>query len=204
MVSKHWNEGQCQFIPDYTPESASGLAVETQLSWLFLWLFLIIPLIILFIPNYSYYAHIRSRSYCHSLGNQLPQERAIACRGPEDHCPLWFHFGQQPPGRRWKESVVFCCLCLSALQLGIIRIIQIIKIIVIIGISKIISIIEIIEIISKISPEHQALKAELAGARCVTDELLSSFSCMNQGGNSVSFGTLWLLNISTTQQRHAR
>ena len=32
MVSKHENEEQCQFIPDYTHEFASGLAVETQLS----------------------------------------------------------------------------------------------------------------------------------------------------------------------------
>ena len=43
------------------------------------------------------------------------------------------------------EKRFFCCLCLSALQLGIIKII---KIIVIIG---------IIEIISKILPEHQTL-----------------------------------------------
>ena len=40
---------------------------ETQLSWLFLWLFLIIP-------NYSYYAHNPSRSNGHSVGNQLPKK----------------------------------------------------------------------------------------------------------------------------------
>ena len=136
MVSKHGNKEQCQFIPDCTVICthvfASGPAVETQLSWLFLWLFLIIP-------NYSYYAYNPNRSNGHSLGNQLPQKRAIACRGPEDHCPLLCCMGQQIPGNPgywWKESVVFCCLCLSALQLGIIRII---KIIVIIGIIEIIS-----------------------------------------------------------------
>ena len=30
------------------------------------------------------------------------------------------------------------------------------------------------------------------------------FHCMNQEGNSFSFGTLRLLNIFTTQQRHTR
>ena len=79
MVSKHENEEQCQIIPDYSHDFAIGPAVETQLSWLFLSLFLIIP-------NYSYYAHNKSRSNGHSLGNQPPQARAIACRGPEDQC----------------------------------------------------------------------------------------------------------------------
>ena len=78
------------------------------------------------------------------------QQRAIACRGPDDHCHLLFRISQQTPGRRWKESVVFCCLCLSSLQLGIIRRIRTIRII------MIINIIGIIEIISKILPEHQA------------------------------------------------
>ena len=88
---------------------------------------------------------IRSRSNRHSLGNHLPQARAIACRGPEDHCHLLFHIGQQTPGRQWKESVVFCSLCLSALPLGIIRIIKIIVKINIIGIIEIL-------VMSKILP----------------------------------------------------
>ena len=50
IVSKHGNEEQRQFISDYSHQFAYGQAVETQLSWLILWLFLIIPLIIL---NYS-------------------------------------------------------------------------------------------------------------------------------------------------------
>ena len=83
MVSRHGNQGQCKIIPNYSHDFASGPAVETELSWLFLWLFLIIP-------NYSYYAHNPRRSNGNSLGNQLPQKRAIACRGPENHCPLRF------------------------------------------------------------------------------------------------------------------
>ena len=31
------NEEQYQIIPDYSHDFASGPAVETQLSWLFLW-----------------------------------------------------------------------------------------------------------------------------------------------------------------------
>ena len=123
--------------------------METQLSWIFLWLFLIIP-------NYSSYAHNPSRFIGHSLENQLPQKKSNrlqnSCTGPDDHCPLRFRIGQRIPGWWWKERVVFCCLCLSALQLGIIRIIKIIVIIGIIG---------IIEIIIKILPEHQALGAAL-------------------------------------------
>ena len=59
---------------------------------------LIIPLIIPNYSQYSYYAHNPSRSIGHSLGNQLPHKRAIACRDPEDHCPLLFRIGQQIPG----------------------------------------------------------------------------------------------------------
>ena len=110
-------------------------------SQIFVWLFLIIP-------NYSFCPHNRSRSNGHLLGNQLQQPRAVACRGPEDHCHLRFRIGQQTPGRWWKERVVFCCLCLSVVQLGIRRIIRI---------TVIINIIGIIEIISKILPERQAL-----------------------------------------------
>ena len=64
---------------------------------------------------------------------------------------------------------MYCCLCLSALQLGIIKIIQNNCDI---GIIEIISAIGIIEIISKILPEHQALVTERAGGALVTDELL--------------------------------
>ena len=52
---------------------------------------------------------------------------------PEDHCHLRLRIGQQTPGRRWKESLEFCCVCLSALGLRIIRIIRIIEIINTIG-----------------------------------------------------------------------
>ena len=47
MVSKHDNEEQYKFIPDYSQDFASGPAVETQLSWLFLWLFPIIPIMLI-------------------------------------------------------------------------------------------------------------------------------------------------------------
>ena len=46
MLSKDGNEEQCQIIPDYFHDFASGPVVETQLSWLFHWLFLIFALII--------------------------------------------------------------------------------------------------------------------------------------------------------------
>ena len=175
MVSQHENEEQCQIIPDYSHDFVSGLAVEFQLSWLFLWLFLFISLNI---PNYAQlfllwhnYAHNRSRSNGHSLGNQLPQERAIAWRGPEARCPLRFRIGHQTPDRRWKESVVLCCLCLSALQVGIIRITWI-KIIVIIGIIEIIGMIGMIEIISKSCLSTRRWGPNLQMALCVKDELL--------------------------------
>ena len=40
------------------------------------------------------------------LGNQLLQARAIASRGPEDHCKLRFRIGQQTADRQWKERMV--------------------------------------------------------------------------------------------------
>ena len=174
MVSKRRNQGPCQITPDYPHDFASGPAVEIQLSWLFL-----------NIPNYSYYAHNPSRSNGHSSGNQLPQKRAIACRGPDDHCPLRFRIGQRIPGRRWKESVLLCCLCLSALLFGIIRIM------------KIIMIIGTLEIISKIFPEHQALaplgaalrdgwtpRAPLGSSLPVHDEIPIPDLCMPQANVS--------------------
>ena len=48
MVSKHWNQKQYRIIPDFFHDFASGPAVETQLSSFFRWLFLFIPLIILY------------------------------------------------------------------------------------------------------------------------------------------------------------
>ena len=100
-------------------------------------------------------------SNVHSLGNQLLQARAIACRGPEDHCKLRFRIGQQRLSRiacpapvlrtgNGKKAWCFCWICLSAQQLGKIRIIRIVAM-------PAMNTIEIIEIISKIVPAHQEL-----------------------------------------------
>ena len=105
MVSKHGNKEQCQFIPDCTHVFASGPAVETQLSWLFLWLFLIIP-------NYSYYAHNPSRSIANSLGNQLPHKKSNSLQ--RSRRPLSFTISHWSANSglvtERKSGVLFSCV----------------------------------------------------------------------------------------------